>query len=207
MDRQKYVVSDSFYSLLVSDDSNPILIVDELCPPRRMFLAKYTIGAVGENARLMFKNELTGYDYEQQITYPTQKAQLHYLQRLLESFAFGSFQTLSNIEIGNSRNQNVTIRVITSNDLVSAIIGLYQFAWLVVEESMMNKLVVLLGMLLVFIAVGVAPMPLETILRNPARTVVIYPNVLVAIPLILLGSLLLLYGVTAEPSGSRRLSQ
>ena len=129
MDRQGYVVSDSFYSLLVNDDSNPILIVDELSAPRGMFLAKYAIGAVGENARLIFKNELTGYDYEQQITYPTQKEQLDYLQSLLESFAYGSFQTLSNVEIGNSRNQKVTIRVITSNDLVSAIIDLYQFAW------------------------------------------------------------------------------
>ena len=129
MDRQKYVVSDFFYTLLVNDDSHPVLIVDELRAPRRMFLAKYDVGAVGEDARLMFKNELTGYDYEQQITYPTQKEQLDYLQSLLESFAYGSFQTLSNVEIGNSRNQKISIRVITSIDLVSAIIGLYQFAW------------------------------------------------------------------------------
>ena len=129
MDRQKYVVSDSFYSLLANDDSNPILIVDELSAPQRMFLTKYVIGAVGENVRLIFKNELTGYDYEQQITYPTQIEQLDYLQSLLESFAYGSFQTLSNVEIGNSRNQKIIIRVITSNDLVSAIIGLYKFAW------------------------------------------------------------------------------
>ena len=129
MDRQKYVVSDSFYSLLANDDSNPILIVDELSAPQRMFLTKYVIGAVGENVRLIFKNELTGYDYEQQIIYPTQIEQLDYLQSLLESFAYGSFQTLSNVEIGNSRNQKIIIRVITSNDLVSAIIGLYKFAW------------------------------------------------------------------------------
>jgi len=70
----------------------------------------------------------------------------------------------------------------------------------------MNNLAILLGALLVFVAVGVAPMPLETILRNPTRTVVIYPNVLFAIPLILLGTLLLLYGLTAETS-SKRLSQ
>jgi len=71
----------------------------------------------------------------------------------------------------------------------------------------LNKLVLLLGTLLVLAAVGAAPMPLETILRNPTRTVVIYPNVLFAIPLILLGSLLILYGVTAETSDSRRHSQ
>ena len=71
----------------------------------------------------------------------------------------------------------------------------------------MNKLVILLGILLVIVALGVAPIPLETILRNPTRTVVIYPNVLFAIPLILLGSLLLLYGLTTETSVSKRLSQ
>jgi len=71
----------------------------------------------------------------------------------------------------------------------------------------LNKLVMLLGTLLVFAAVGAEPMPLETVLRNPTRTVVIYPNVLFAIPLILLGSLLLLYGVTAGTSDSRRLSR
>ena len=60
-----------------------------------------------------------------------------------------------------------------------------------------------MGTLLVLAAVGAAPMPLKTILRNPTRTVVIYPNVLFAIPLILLGSLLLLYGVTAETGDSR----
>ena len=129
MDRQNYVVSDLFYSLLANDDSKPVLIVDDVSSPRRVFLVKYVLGAVGENARLIFRNELTGYDYEQQIIYPTQKEQLDYLQSLLESFAYGSFQTLSNVEIGNSRNQKVTIRVITSNDLVSAIIDLYKFAW------------------------------------------------------------------------------
>ena len=70
----------------------------------------------------------------------------------------------------------------------------------------MIKFVILLGALLVFVAVGVTPVPLETTLRSPTRTVVIYPNVLFAIPLILLGSLLLLYGLTGETGGSRRLS-
>lgn len=71
----------------------------------------------------------------------------------------------------------------------------------------MNKLGILLGILLVLVSVAVAPIPLETVLRNPSRTVVIYPNVLFAIPMILLGSLLLLYGLTAQQSESRRLSR
>ena len=66
----------------------------------------------------------------------------------------------------------------------------------------MNKLVVFLGALVVLLALGVAPMPLQTVLRNSTHIVVIYPNVLVAIPLILLGSLLILYGFTAEPTKS-----
>ena len=130
MDRQNYVVSDLFYSLLANDDSKPVLIVDDVSSPRRVFLVKYVLGAVGENARLIFRNEPTGYDYEQQVIYPTQRAQLDQLQGLLESAAYGSHQTrLSHVEIENSSNQKVTIKVIISNELVSAIIDLYQFAW------------------------------------------------------------------------------
>lgn len=70
----------------------------------------------------------------------------------------------------------------------------------------MNKLVAFLGALLVLVSAAIAPIPLETVLRNPTRTVVIYPNMLIAIPMILLGSLLLLYGLTVQQCGSRRLS-
>jgi len=70
----------------------------------------------------------------------------------------------------------------------------------------LNKLALLLGTVLVLVAVAASPMPLQTVLHNPIRTIVIYPNVLFAIPLILLGSLLLLYGLTAEQKGSRQLS-
>ena len=75
------------------------------------------------------------------------------------------------------------------------------------EEYSTNKLATLLGILLVFVALSVAPIPLGIMLHNPTHTVVIYPNVLFAIPLILLGSLLLLYGLTAESSVSKRFSQ
>ncbi|MGA3405505.1 MAG: hypothetical protein ABSD49_07235 [Candidatus Bathyarchaeia archaeon] len=70
----------------------------------------------------------------------------------------------------------------------------------------MNKLGMILGVLVLLVAVGAAPMPLETALHNPTRSVVIYPNVLFAVPLSLLGVLLLLYGATAE-STARALSQ
>jgi len=41
-------------------------------------------------------------------------------------------------------------------------------------------------------------MPLTVTLENPSRDVTIFPNTLFAIPLILLASLLLLYGITVK---------
>jgi small-conductance mechanosensitive channel len=65
------------------------------------------------------------------------------------------------------------------------------------ESVLLNKLGLILGALILLAAVGVAPMPLETTLPDPTRSVVIYPNLLFAVPLVLLGVLLLLYGATA----------
>ncbi|HKM49881.1 MAG TPA: hypothetical protein VJZ75_01750 [Candidatus Bathyarchaeia archaeon] len=62
----------------------------------------------------------------------------------------------------------------------------------------MNKLGLGLGVILLLAALGAAPVPLETTFTNPTRTVVIYPNLLFAVPLLLLSVLLILYGVTAQ---------
>jgi peptidoglycan/LPS O-acetylase OafA/YrhL len=62
----------------------------------------------------------------------------------------------------------------------------------------MNRLAIILGVALLAIAVGTAPMPLTMTLQDPTRNVTIYPNVLFAVPLILLGALLLLYGITVK---------
>jgi peptidoglycan/LPS O-acetylase OafA/YrhL len=62
----------------------------------------------------------------------------------------------------------------------------------------MSKLAIILGVILLALALGTAPMSLTVTLENPARNVTIYPNTLFAIPLILLGSLLLLYGITVK---------
>jgi peptidoglycan/LPS O-acetylase OafA/YrhL len=62
----------------------------------------------------------------------------------------------------------------------------------------MNRLAVTLGILVLAIAVGTAPMPLTLTLPDPASNVSIYPNVLFAVPLMLLGALLLLYGTTVD---------
>lgn len=63
---------------------------------------------------------------------------------------------------------------------------------------MANKLGLILGIIVLGLAFAAAPMPLNVALQNPTRNVTIYPNVLFAVPLILLGALLLLYGVTAK---------
>lgn len=62
----------------------------------------------------------------------------------------------------------------------------------------MSRLAIILGIVVLAIAFGTAPMPLTITLEEPARNATIYPNVLFAVPLILLGVLLLLYGVTAK---------
>jgi len=115
----------------MDQDSESILIGDELSSsPRRLFVVKYVLGAAGENSRLIFKNELTGYDFEQQIVYPTQKEKLDHLQNALASFVHGSPKTrLSRVEVENSKGQQVTVKLIISHELVSEIIGMYQFAW------------------------------------------------------------------------------
>jgi len=59
------------------------------------------------------------------------------------------------------------------------------------------KLGILLGFIVLVVALAAAPMPLMVELQNPARNVLIYPNLLFAVPLILLGVVLLLYGAAA----------
>jgi hypothetical protein len=61
-----------------------------------------------------------------------------------------------------------------------------------------NRLGIILGILILAVAFAAAPVPLLVTLQNPTRAVVIYPNVLFAVPLILLGALLLLYGAVAD---------
>ncbi|MGA2461816.1 MAG: hypothetical protein ABSF82_10380 [Candidatus Bathyarchaeia archaeon] len=64
----------------------------------------------------------------------------------------------------------------------------------------MNKLGAVLGFIVLAIALVASPMPLVKTLQDPPRQVVIYPNLLFAVPLMLLGALLLLYGMTADTS-------
>ncbi len=61
----------------------------------------------------------------------------------------------------------------------------------------MNKLGIILGVVVLLVAFATAPIPLTVTLQAPSRNVVIYPNLLFAVPAILLGALLLLYGTIA----------
>jgi len=63
---------------------------------------------------------------------------------------------------------------------------------------MPNRLGIILGILVLAIVLVTAPMPLVVSSGNPCRTVTIYPNLLFAVPLTLLGALLLLYGIVSE---------
>jgi hypothetical protein len=61
-----------------------------------------------------------------------------------------------------------------------------------------NRLLILLGVVVLAVSFALAPMPLTVELQNPNRSVVIYPNLLFAVPLLLLGALLVLYGATLK---------
>ena len=62
----------------------------------------------------------------------------------------------------------------------------------------LNRLGLFLGGAVLAVVLVAAPIPLVVTLQNPARNVTIYPNLLFAVPLILLAALLLLYGATTE---------
>jgi len=62
----------------------------------------------------------------------------------------------------------------------------------------LNRLGLFLGTAVLAVVLVAAPIPLVVTLQNPTRNVTIYPNLLFAVPLILLAALLLLYGLTAE---------
>ena len=52
--------------------------------------------------------------------------------------------------------------------------------------------------MVIAIVLAAAPMPLVVSVENPPQNVTIYPNLLFAVPLTLLGALLLLYGIVSE---------
>jgi type IV secretory pathway protease TraF len=68
----------------------------------------------------------------------------------------------------------------------------------------MNKLAIMLGVITLVVALAAAPMPLAETPQNSTKSVVIFPNTLFVVPLILLGTLLLLYGATWKKNTSSK---
>jgi len=113
------------------EDGEPLLIVDQTSMPKRIFLVRYYIGGDGEFSRPLYKKELTGYDCEIGLLYPTQTTRLDTLQDLVESQTYGSSETvLSRIIIRDaSTGENVTLKALISDALLEKLVGLYEFAW------------------------------------------------------------------------------
>lgn len=100
---------------------------------QRIFLVRYIIGegGGGESKRLIFKDELTGYDYELNLTYPTQRVKLDALQSTLELSMYGSSEaqwskaTVENISTKEQR----PIKAVVSESVVARLVALYGYAW------------------------------------------------------------------------------
>lgn len=137
MDPPAYSLTDSFHRLLFAEEQGvePLLIADRKPrdSPQRIFLVRYVIGegGGGESKRAIFKDELTGYDYEMRLTYPTQKAHLDALQAILEPSMYGSPEAqLSRATVeNNATGEQRPIKAIVSETLVAKLVGLYGFGW------------------------------------------------------------------------------
>ncbi len=130
-------ISDGFYRLLFAEERGvePLLVADRSPDksPQRIFLVRYVIGegGGGESERPIFKDELTGYDYEAQLRYPSLRVQLDRLQSSLELSMYGSSEAeMVKTQIENAiSKERRSIKVIVSEALVARLIGLYPFAW------------------------------------------------------------------------------
>ena len=115
----------------VENETEPLLIVDRAYMPNRLFLVRYSIGGSGEFSRPLYKKELTGYDCELGLLYPTQTAHLDRLQDLMESHTYGSSNVvLSRITIRDAyTGEFCTLKAVVSDALIEKLVGLYEFAW------------------------------------------------------------------------------
>lgn len=135
MEHLRYEVSGKFHAILVQSEHGvePILIADVNLTPSRIFLVRYFLGegGSGENSRPIFRNELTGYDYELRITYPTQKDHLEALQSMMEAFMYAPQQAvLSKALVKNqSTGSEMPIKMMISKELVKRLIEVYEYAW------------------------------------------------------------------------------
>jgi len=137
METLVFRLSDSFLRLLFTEEHGvePLLIADRGPDdyPQRIFLVRYIIGegGGGESKRPIFKDELTGYDYELRLAYPTQRVQLETLQSALELSMYGSSEAQllrATVEDLSTKEQR-PIRAVVSESLVAKLVALYGYAW------------------------------------------------------------------------------
>jgi len=125
-------ISDKLHSILYAadDDFDPLLIMDQMVPSR-LFLVRFYVGGGGEFGRPLYKKELTGYDCESGLLYPTQTERLDTLQSLIESQTYGSSDThLTRIIARNSSTgETLTLKAAISKTLIEELVDLYEFAW------------------------------------------------------------------------------
>jgi len=132
-----YQLSARFHGFLFQQgkEAEPILIIDETesSKPRRILCVRYVLaqGAGEESSRPIFNSELTAYNYQTEIMYPTQKTHLERLQAVTESFMYGQSQTLmARVMVQDeSTGTRKPIKVIVSEALFSKLVGLYEYAW------------------------------------------------------------------------------
>ncbi|MGA2789638.1 MAG: hypothetical protein ABSF00_02590 [Candidatus Bathyarchaeia archaeon] len=131
-----YRISGTFHKCLFVDERGvESLLLADRDPgnyPQRIFLVRYVIveGAGAEGSRAVFKDELTGYDYEMKMLYPTQRVHLEGLQSTLEPSMYGSpGAQLSRVMAENiSTKEQRPIKVVVSETLVAKLGGLYAYA-------------------------------------------------------------------------------
>jgi hypothetical protein len=132
-----YRISENFHKRMFVGERGveSLLIADRNSAnsPQRIFLVRYVIveGAGAEGSRAVFKEELTGYDYEMKMLYPTQKVQLEMLQSTLEPSMYGSpeAQLSRGMTENTSTKEQRPIKVIVSETLVAKLVALYGYAW------------------------------------------------------------------------------
>ncbi len=88
-------------------------------------------GAAGESSRLVFKNELTRYDYEMKLTHPTRKEHLEELQLIMESYKYAPRgAVLWRIVVRHlSTRLEESVKAIISERPASGLVDLYEYAW------------------------------------------------------------------------------
>ncbi len=132
-----YELSKQLYSTLSQQDRGveAILIADQAvtATPRRLFLVRYVIGkgGGGESKRPIFKNELTGFDYDMKVTYATQTERLESLQQTMEAYMYAPLKAkLSKVIVRDlTSTEEIEMKAIISEELVSKLVDLYEYAW------------------------------------------------------------------------------